>query len=265
MVSTMARIKIGLSLKSLGVPFRRALLEAQKLGVSGVELDAAGDFAPKTLSQTGRRELGHLLRSHNLELAALGCLLRRGLDVAENQQQRIDHIREVLSLSYDLGPRLVVVHAGKIPEKEDDARAPFMKEGLTALGQHGDRVGALLALETGLESGAVLKQYLDRFDCGSLGASFNPGNLLINGHNPMESARALGTRLVYAHATDARQASAGKSLVPLGRGDIDWLEMLATLEEIGYHGWLIVDREAGLYALPEAAAGVKFLRRLIGA
>jgi L-ribulose-5-phosphate 3-epimerase len=262
----MARIKIGLCLKSLGVPFRRALLEAQKLGVSGVELDATGDFAPKTLSQTGRRELRHLLRSYNLELSALGCPLRRGLDVAENQQQRIDLLRNVLSLSFDLGPRVAVVHAGNVPEKDDDPRAPLMKEALTALAQHGDRVGAILALETGLENGAVLNLYLERLDTGSLGACLNPANLLVNHHNPDASARALGKKLVYAHATDARYASASKGVreVPLGHGDIDWLQMLATLEELDYHGWLVIDREGGPNSLAEVAAGVQFLRRLTG-
>ncbi len=235
--------------------------------MAGVELDALGDFAPKALSQSGRRELRHLLRSHNLELSGLGCPLRRGLDVAENQQQRLDLIRDVLSLSFDLGPRLVVVHAGKVPVADDDPRAPLMKESLTALGGHGDRVGAVLALETGLESGAVLQQYLARFDSGSLAACLNPGNLLVNGHNPQESVRALAGRIAYVHATDARYASASKGVreVALGHGDIDWLQLLATLEEINYHGWLVVDREGGPNSLPEVAAGVKLLRRLQGA
>jgi sugar phosphate isomerase/epimerase len=262
----MPRVKIGLSLPSLGVPFRRALLEAQKLAVSGVELDATGDFAPRSLSQTGRRELRHLLRSHNLDLTAIGCPLRRGLDVSENQQQRIDHVREVLGLAFDLGPRLVVVPASKVPEKEDDPRAVLMKEAMTALGQHGDRVGAILALESGLDSGAALERYLSAFDSGSLAACFNPGSLLIGGHDPAGSARAMGQRLVYAHATDARYAGAAKGVreVPLGHGDIDWLQLLATLEEIGYHGWLVVGGDSGANALVEAAAGVRFLRRLVG-
>jgi L-ribulose-5-phosphate 3-epimerase len=261
----MNRIKMGVCLKSLGVPFRRALLEAQKLGLYGVELDAVGDFAPRALSQTGRRELRHLLRSYNLELTALGCPLRRGLGVAENQQQRIDAVREVMSLSFDLGLRLVAAPAGRIPEQEDP-RAPFMKEALAALGQHGDRVGATLALETGPESGAALNQYLDGIDAGSLAACLNPGNLLASGHDPYDTARTLQKRVVYAHATDAR-SSAGKGAreVPLGHGDVDWLRMLAALEEIDYRGWLVIDREGGPHALAEAAASVKFLRRLTGA
>ena len=88
----MNRLKIGVRLGPLGLPLRRALTEAARLGVAGVQVDAAGDLAPNTLSQSGRRELLHLLRAHNLELSALGCPLRRGLDVAENQQPRLDRV-----------------------------------------------------------------------------------------------------------------------------------------------------------------------------
>src|SRR6516162_1063668 len=98
----MNRLKIGIRLESLELPLRRALQEAERLGVAGVQVDAAGDLAPNALSQTGRREFRHLLRSHNLELTALGCPLRHGLDTPENQEQRIDYVRKVLSLSFDL-------------------------------------------------------------------------------------------------------------------------------------------------------------------
>lgn len=248
------------------MPFRRALAEAQKLAVAGVELDAVGDFAPQKLSATGRRELRHLLRSHNLELTALACPLRRGLDVAENQEQRIDHVRQVLSLSFDLGPRLTTVAAGQVPDKDEDPRAPRLKESLTALGRHGDKVGATLALETGAESGPRLNDYLACFESGSLAACFNPGNLLVHAYDPYEAARILAQRIVYAHAGDARYAGAGRGVrpVPLGHGDIDWLQMLGVLAEIDYHGWLVITGDGGPQGLAEGAAGVQFLRRLIG-
>ncbi len=246
------------------MPFRRALAEAQKLGAAGIELDAAGDFAPQKLSQTGRRELRHLLRSHDLELTALACPLRHGLDLAENQEPRVDLVKQVMSLSFDLGPRLTIVHAGPVPDKEEEA--PLLQEALLALAQHGDRVGVILALETGLESGATLNGYLARFDTGSLGVSFNPGNLLAQQHNPYESARALRERIVYAHATDARYASASRGVreVPLGQGDIDWLQLLGVLEEIEYRRWLVIDKEPGQDSHREVSTGVAFLRRLMG-
>src|SRR6516162_1798705 len=101
----MNRLKIGIYLESLGLPLRRALAEVERLGVTGVQVDAVGDLSPNTLSQTGRREFRHLLKSHNLELTALGCPLRRGLDSPENLEGRIEHVKNVMTLSYDLGPR----------------------------------------------------------------------------------------------------------------------------------------------------------------
>ena len=262
----MSRLKVGIRLESLDLPLRRALTEAGRLGVSGVQVDAVGDLAPDALSETGRREFRHRLRSHNLELTALSCPLRRGLDVAENQQPRLEHIQKVMSLSYDLGPRIVIVQAGQIVEDLNDPRMNILRESLHDLACHGDRSGTTLALETGLESGAVLASFLDRFDSGSLGVNLDPANLLLHNFDPYESIQALGRRIVHVHAKDARQASASRAAqeVPLGHGDIDWLKLLGTLEEVEYRGWLVIERETGDNRRVEVAADVAFLRRLVG-
>lgn len=262
----MNRLKIGIRLESLGLPLRRALTEAGRLGVAGVQVDAVGELAPNTLSETGRREFRHLLRAYNLELTALGCPLRRGLDSAENQQPRIEHVQKVLSLSFDLGPRIVIVQGGSIGGDPNEPRMTILRESLQAIARHGDRVGATLALETGLEDGSVLAAFLDGFDTGALGVNLDPANLLLHGFDPYASAQALGRRIVHTHAKDARQASASRAAqeVPLGHGDIDWMKYLAVLEEVEYRGWLTIERETGTNRLTEIAAGVAFLSRLIG-
>jgi sugar phosphate isomerase/epimerase len=262
----MNRPKIGVRLESLGLPLRPALEQARRMGVAGVQVDAVGDLSPERLSQTGRREFRNLLRTHNLELTALGFPMRRGLDVPEGLQERIDHLRGVLALGFDLGPRIVVVDVGRIPEAADDPRMQLLTEALLALGHHGDRVGAVLALESGLNSGDVLRKFLDRFDSGGLGVNLDPANLMMHGFNVCESARALGDKIVHSHARDAREAGASRTAqeVPLGHGDIDWLLYLGVLEELGYRGWLVVEREGGDNRVADVAAGVQFLRRLLG-
>jgi sugar phosphate isomerase/epimerase len=262
----MNRPKIGVRLESLGLPLRAALEQARRMGVAGVQVDAVGDLSPERLSQTGRREFRNLLRTHNLELTALGFPMRRGLDVPEGLQERIDHLRGVLALGFDLGPRIVVADVGKIPEAADDPRMQLLTEALLALGHHGDRVGAILALETGLNSGDVLRKFLERFDTGGLGVNLDPANLMMHGFNVYESARALGDKIVHSHARDAREAGASRTAqeVPLGHGDIDWLLYLGVLEELSYRGWLVVEREGGDNRVADVAAGVQFLRRLLG-
>src|ERR1700732_4353368 len=100
----MKHFKIGLRLESLDLPLRKALTEASRLAVAGVQIDAVGELAPNNLSQTGRREFRNLLRGYSLELTALGCPLRRGLDSALDQEPRLEHVRKVMTLAYDLGP-----------------------------------------------------------------------------------------------------------------------------------------------------------------
>jgi L-ribulose-5-phosphate 3-epimerase len=250
------------------MPLRRSLPEAHKLGAAGLEFDAVGDLAPAQLSQTGRRELKHLLRSYDLELTALACPLRRGLSVPENQDARLEYLRQALSMSWDLGAKVVVIHPGPLPPEKpepNDPRWPILTEALTNLARHADRVGATLALETGLEPGETLATFLTHCETGGLAANLNPGNLLIHGHDPYAAARSLRERIVHVHAKDTRTASAsrGAQEVPLGHGDIDWLQMLATLEEIEYRGFVTIERTAGANALAEAKAAVEFLRRIM--
>jgi sugar phosphate isomerase/epimerase len=262
----MSRLKIGVRLESLGLPIRRGLQEAERLGAAGVQMDAVGDLSPDRLGETGRRELRHLLRAHNLELTALGCPLRRGLDTAQDQEPRIDRVRKVMALSFDLGARVAIVQAGRVPEDAADPRMGLLTEALRALGEHGDRTGTVLALETGLDSGEVLRRFLDRFDTGGLGANLDSANLLMNGFDPYAAARALHGKIVHSHARDARTAGPSRAAqeVPLGHGDIDWMQYLGVLEEIDYRGWLTVEQEAGGNRLADIAAGIHFLRRFVG-
>jgi L-ribulose-5-phosphate 3-epimerase len=262
----MSKIRLGIRLESFGLPLRRALQEAERGGVTGVQVDAAGDLSPNKLSQTGRREFLHLLRAHNLELTALGCPLRRGLDTIQDQQPRIEHVRKVMSLSFDLGPRIAIVQAGQIPDDAVDPRAVVLSESLRALSQHGDRTGTTLALEAGLESGARLAQFLQRFDTGGLGVNLDPANLLMHGFHPLASVRELRGRIVHAHAKDARAANASRAAqeVPVGRGDIEWMEFLSVLEEVEYRGWLVVEQETGDNRVADISAGIQFLRRFVG-
>jgi sugar phosphate isomerase/epimerase len=238
---------------------RRSLAQAQRLGATGVEIAAAGDLGPQTLSQTGRREVRNLLRAHDLEVSAVFCPLRHGLDVAENLQPRIDFIKQVMALAFDLGPRIAIVQAGRVPEKDDDPRLPHLRDALDALGRHGDRVGARLALDTGAESGATLRAFLDRFDSGSLAVNYNPANLLIDGLDPALAIRALARRIAHIHAEDARAVSPNRlDRVPVGHGDLDWMQLLATLEEVEYRGYLTVTGDDPA----EMGAGLEVLRRL---
>src|SRR4051794_28152951 len=104
----MKPLRIAIVAESTGLPVRAAITQAARMGAEGVQIDAVGDLSPDRLTATGRREFGNLLRSFGQELAALNVPLRRGLDVADNLQPRLDHLRKVMQLAFDLGAGRVV-------------------------------------------------------------------------------------------------------------------------------------------------------------
>lgn len=262
---TMARLKLGIVAESTGLALRPALEEAARMAVAGVQVDAVGDIAPGRLGDTGRREFRNLLRSFTLELSALNCPLRRGLDCAEDQQPRLEHIRKVMQLAFDLGARKVVLPIPKLPEDEDKVRSQLLRESLLALGPYGDRIGCLVAFEVGYDSAEKVRDYLATFNTGSLKINYDPASMLVNGHDPLATLAGLKGWLAHVHARDARAAtvSRGSQEVALGAGDIDWMAFTATLQVIEYEGFVAVERETGQSRLADVANGVKFLRRFL--
>jgi sugar phosphate isomerase/epimerase len=258
-------MNIGVVLESMGLPLRQGLPHAAKLGVAGVQVDATGDLAPDRLTDTGRRELKNLLRTYNQQFTALNCPFRRGLDAPENQQARIDYVRMVMSLAFDLGARIVIVQCPKLPGEGEESRANLLREALIDLGRHGDRVGSDLALEIGLDAPEAVVAYLDQFDVGSLKVDYDPANLLVNGFDPVKGIIPLHRRIAHVHARDARKISVsrGAQEVPLGAGDVDWLSFVGSLVSVDYRGWLTIRRETGQDRSRDIERAVAFLRRVL--
>ncbi len=259
----MKPLRIGIVVESTQLPLRAAVEAAARMGARGIQVDATRDLAPEALGETGRREFRNLLRSFDLELAALNVPVRRGLDVAADLQQRLDRVRKAMQLAFDLGSRRVVVVCPKLPDDETTPRALLMRESLLSLGTFGDRVGCVVALEVGFDPAAKVKEYLARFDVGSLKVTFDPANFLLHGHDPLANLMPLEGLVAHVHARDARSAGVSRGLqeVPLGAGDIDWMALTATLQVLEFDGFLAIEREQGENKLADVTAGVKFLKR----
>ena len=105
-------------------------------------------------------------------------------------------------------------------------------------------------METGLDTGANLKAFLERIGSPALAASIDPGALLTHAIDPVATTVALSTWVVHAYATDAATGvRATKVVNPRGSGfppgALDWEEYLGSLEEINYRGFLTSWPQAG--------------------
>jgi sugar phosphate isomerase/epimerase len=50
--------------------------------------------------------------------------------------------------------------------------------------------------------------------------------------------------------------------VPLGHGDLDWLQLAGTLSALDYRNWIVVER-SGIKSESDLAGAVALLRRFI--
>jgi sugar phosphate isomerase/epimerase len=260
----MPELKIGIQLRSLQLPFKRALEMAKKLGATAVEIDARGEIQPAELTQTGLRQLRKMLEDLELRVAAVGYRTRRGYHVAEDLDRRIAGTKSAMKFAHELGTNVVINQVGRVPEKSEGPDWQRLTSALMDLGNYGDRVGAYLAAETGSESGPDLARLLAALPPGSMAVNLDPGNLLINGFSVIEAIESLRGAIIHVHAKDGvRDLAQGRGVeVPLGRGAADFPAILGALEEFGYRGYFTIERDRAENPVVEVGQAVEYLRSL---
>lgn len=237
----MIRNPLGLRLES-DRPFRDQIYEAARIGARGVVVDAIGDLAPHRLSETGRREFRHILRTIELALVAVSLPTRRPFDTTDQLDDRLRRAEAAFAMAFELGTDVVLARVGPIPPEDDAQRRNIYTSAVRELGRRADFRGVRLTIETGPEPGDVLAAFLDSLAIPSLAASLDPAALLQAGVDPVAAARSLGERVAHAYASDATGRAAAPNPRGFGYppGALHWEEYLGALEEIGYRGFLTV-------------------------
>lgn len=260
----MPPLRIAVQLRCLRLPLRQALPVAARLGVEAVELDGRGEINAQQLSETGIRQVRRLVADHGLRVAAVEFHTRRGFNEPHELERRIDATRAALRLAHALGASWVVNQVGRVPETDDDPSWRLMLDALGDLGAYGHHVGALLAAETGSESGPQLRRLLEALPSGALAVTLDPGNLIAGGFSPLEAVDALGESIGHVHARDAvyDRATGRGAETTLGRGSVEFPALLGALEQRQYRGYLSIERLEANDPAAEIGDAVKFLRSL---
>jgi sugar phosphate isomerase/epimerase len=259
-----SNLRIGIQTRSLRQPLKKALHTAARLGADGVEIDLRTELPMAEMSHTSIRQFRKQLEDLNLHLSAVTFPTRRGYDVPEVLDRRVLATQQAMTLAYQLGASVVVNRVGVVPPDTDDPRFGLLVESLTALGMHGERVGARLAAQTGSESGDRLKQLIEALPEQAVGVDLHPSGLILHGHSPQEAVVDLGSLVVHVHACDAvRNFSGGQGgEVELGRGVAEFPSLLGQLEEFGYRGWVTIERRDPVDPIAEIGNAIAYLREL---
>lgn len=261
----MPELMIGIQLASLRQPFKKALLTAAQLGANAVEIDARNQLRPSELTQTGVRQLRKMLEDLGLRVCAIAFSTRRGYSDPDDLDRRVEATKDAMSMAYKLGAPCVINQIGQVPGEAEGPEWETLCQVLSDLGNYGQRAGAFFAAETGTEDGETLDRLLNQLPEGSIGVNFDPGNLIINGFSASAAISVLGRRVMHVHAKDAvRDLAQGRGIeTPLGRGSVDFQELIGVLENHGYRGAFTIERQNSTDPVDEIGHAVRYLRSLV--
>jgi sugar phosphate isomerase/epimerase len=260
---------------------------AAKLGLDGVQIYATtGEFSP-SLSAEEKNRYKALLEKKGLEVSALcGDMGGYGFEIEEDNAERIEKTKAIVDLAEEFGTKVITTHIGVIPEDKAHPRYAVMLQALTECGLYAKSKGITLAIETGPEKAKTLLAFLQDTK-GGVGVNLDPANFtMVTGQDAVEAVYILKDYIVHTHAkdgvmldknqdptavyhafavggVDALNACEGFQELPLGEGGVDWKGYLLALQEIGYDGYLTIERECGDQPTKDIEKAVEFLKNAL--
>lgn len=279
----MYQFSIGVMLDSFRTNVSAALDKAQALGAQGIQVYATrGEMSPEQLTPEKRREFLKAVKDHGLTVSALCGDLGKGFGDAALNPGLIEQSKRILDLAKDLESDVVTTHIGVVPEDRSNPRYDVMQDACGQLAEYADSMQAHFAIETGPEKAVTLKAFLDGLHSTGVAVNLDPANfVMVTGDDPVQAVYTLKDYIVHTHAKDGRRiyyrkpeevygleeaemlASPSFIELPLGEGDVDFPAYLKALHEIGFSGFLTIEREVGEDPEKDIGMAVKFLENLI--
>ena len=284
--------KIGVIVDSFGIGVREGLLKARQVGAEGVQIYAVkGEMDPANLSPNDRKELKKYIESLGLEISALcGDLGGHGFQDKRENPWKIEKSKRILDLALDLGTNIVTTHIGIVPEDPNSEVYEAMQQACEELSRYADSMNAYFAIETGPETAAHLKSFLDTLGSKGVSVNFDPANMvMVTGDDPVQGVYILKDYIVHTHVKDgvryrevdprevygalgyepmdhgkiAQMVASGEFFqeVPLGEGKVDFDAYFQALVDIGYQGYLTIEREAGEHPEEDIRKAVEFIKK----
>jgi sugar phosphate isomerase/epimerase len=274
-------MQISVMLNNLQLPFEEALDTVQSLGIPAVQVSISKDDDAEK-----RRQMMHAIAARGLKVSAI-CVDAGDLGESEKADAIIEAVKPFLDIAAEIGNGICQTHVGIMPYTMRGPRWESFVRSCTVIAQHGEAVGACLAMETGPEPPRVMEALIREVGSTALRVNYDPANFIIwpavlpkfpeyeeqteapgrtydrdeaiREFEPVEGVRRLGEFIVHTHAKDAR-GEGGWGDVPLGEGWVDWPRYLRLLKESGYDGYLAIEREAGDDRVGEIRHAAEFLK-----
>ena len=214
----MFQFPIGVILESFQADRSTAIRKAAAIGAQGIQMYATyGENAPENLSAQNMRDLLREVKDAGLVFSALCGDLGKGFGNPELNPQLIEKSKRIIDLAKDLETNVVTTHIGVVPTDPNHDRYKIMQDACYALASYADSVDAHFAVETGPETSAVLKGFLDSLHSTGVAVNLDPANLrMVTGDDPVQAVYNLRKYIVHTHAKDGNRLVASEPEIVYG-------------------------------------------------
>ena len=280
----MYKFPIGVMMESFRLPTLQAIEKAAAIGAQGIQMYATkGEHAPENMTAADRKELLNQLKDHGLVFSALCGDLGKGFGKPELNPALIEKSKRILDLAKDLECDIVTTHIGVVPTDPSHPRYAIMQDACGELAAYADSLKAHFAIETGPETAATLKSFLDTLHSTGVAVNLDPANFcMVTKDDPVKAVYTLDKYIVHTHAKDgvnlkpcnpediysemdhgAWDSEPAFKELPLGQGAVDFPAYLKALEDVGFKGFLTIEREVGSDPAGDIKLAADFLKSII--
>ena len=253
-------MKIGVMPNCFRVPFKESIILARDLGAHGVQpYISFGDFSP-IMSKDERKEAAKFIRDNGLEISAVCADFARYFHKEDNEAE-VHRMIAMIDMAVDMGTNIVTTHIGHVPDDKNDPIYINTVNTIRKISHYAENVGVSFATETGPEMAVILKGILEEANAKAAKVNLDPANFVMcAGQDPVEAVHILKDYIVHTHAKDGiKTGETTYKELPLGQGGVPFIEYLAALRDIGYDGFLTIEREVGDDPLKDIKLAYDFL------
>ncbi len=216
------------------------------------------------LRDAGVQLTGGMFRTMGEDYSTLETIRQTGGVVPDGTwEQNWTNIQKIPAVMEDLQIDTVMFHAGFLPHDKSNPHYVKLKDRLSQIADLFAQHTMTICFETGQETAESLNAFLDDLDQPNAKVNFDPANMILyDMGDPVAAVRALGSRVASVHLKDAKRTTTpgtwGQEVV-LGTGHVDWPNFFAALDEIGFQGYLAIEREAGATRVKDIRTAVEFV------
>lgn len=263
-VPTVSHDRVGVCSWSWRLPLREIAGHMERNGVKGVHLalgpfihpdgrhgDAAeaDDWAfVKENIKSGRwNVMSTMIGTVGEDYSTLETIKRTGGIVPDQHWEANKKIvAEGARLTKELGVKYMSLHAGFLDEEDEAAKRKFI-ERMRWVRDEAAKHSVSIILESGQETADALAEFMK--DVPGVYINFDPANMVLyNKGNPLEALEKLFPWIVQVHVKDALYADKPGEWgteTPWGEAEVRGKAFIKKLEDLGYKGNYVIEREGG--------------------